>query len=319
VPISNPSPVLQPGSGASRASGFAVVGVGAFMAGSRRLLCTEVGLLCRCYGVVMQNRPGVCARRITNPDRSPGLAAYTHVHFQSNRPAGSKPLTRWAESSRFQPSSSRWREDFCLAFALQNRSGRQHLQAIQISGEPEQHQPGEWRTALGKCGHFRGGLRESSPRPPRLPMAGRRPWTSAAILETGRVVPAGAALCRLVLDSAASRTSAKWNLAPGHSSAKLELGTRPLAPMHRAARSCATVHNPRLKRGGRRPQGPIDLAWSPAATLCSRGSKVLSRPAAQGPQHHSLPQTATARSWRPMEVCFPYRNFAGSQTECTRQ
>jgi hypothetical protein len=118
---------------------------------------------------------------------------------------------------------------------------------------------------------------------------GGPPWTSAASSVAGRFVPGGAALCMPAPQSAVSCTSAKLALGTWHLSATRSLALGPLAPMHGAARRCTAVHYPYLKRGDRRGRGPIGLAWSPAATTCSSGSKVLSGPAAQGPRHHRSP------------------------------
>ena len=73
--------------------------------------------------------------------------------------------------------------------------------------------------------------------------------TSADLLERGRVVPGGAALCMPVSQSAISCTSAKLELGTWHLSATGHLALGPLALVHRAARPCTTMHNPRLKKG----------------------------------------------------------------------
>jgi hypothetical protein len=128
-----------------------------------------------------------------------------------------------------------------------------------------------WRSPKCPSRKFSG----NSSFPPRPPLwIGGRPWPTADIPETGRVVPDGAALCRLVPDSAVRCTSVKltWPAAlKGHE----ELG--PLAFVHRAARPCTTMHNPRLKRGLETTEGqlnwpgPLRQRLAQAAANCSAG------------------------------------------------
>jgi hypothetical protein len=79
---------------------------------------------------------------------------------------------------------------------------------------------------------------------------------------------------------------AKLALGTWHSRAtgSLALGTR--AQRGTALRDRAPSPS---EKGTGDHRGPVELAWSPAATLCSRGSQVLNRPAAHGPAHHRSP------------------------------